>query len=78
MKQKLLKNIKGFDYVGIGVIWFDEGKGDYILCRDLEGYDLTNIQIYRYNNHFRTMKQVDDLEEDSSDYVFCVKRNDLR
>ena len=74
---KLLKDIKGFDDVGIGVIHFDEGEGTYILCKDLEGYDLSNIQIYKYHNFFRTMHKVDALENDTDDYVFCVKRQDL-
>jgi hypothetical protein len=73
----LLKYIEGFDDVGIGVIWQDKGKGKYILCRDLEGYNLDGVQIYRYNQFFMTMRAVDSLEEDSDNYVYCVKREDL-
>ena len=75
--SKLLKNIEGFDDVGIGVIHCGEGKGEYVRCSDLEGYDLTDVQIYRYNNVFRQMRPVDEREEDSKTYVFCVKRKDL-
>lgn len=75
--MKLLKDVKGFDDVGIGVIWCDEGEGTYIRCKDLEGYDVTGVQIYRYNNFFRTMTEVDKLQEDSENYVFCVKRSEL-
>lgn len=75
--MKSLQDIKGFDDVGIGAIWCDEGKGTYIRCCDLEGHDLTGVQIYRYNNFFRTMHKVDSLEEDSNDYVYCVRRQDL-
>lgn len=75
--MKLLKDVKGFDNVGIGVIWCDEGEGTYIRCKDLEGYDLTGVQIYRYNSFFRTMSTVDKLQEDSENYVFCVKRSEL-
>ena len=74
---KLLKDIKGFDDVGIGVIWFEEGKGEYILCKDLKGYDLTEVQIYRYNNFFRTMHKVDSIGKDDKTYAYCVKRKDL-
>ena len=74
---KPLKKISGFDDVGIGVIWCGEGKGDYILCSELKGYDLTEIQIYRYNNWFRTMKAVDELGIDTEQYAYCVKREDL-
>lgn len=74
---KLLKDIKGFDDVGIGVIWCDKGEGTYIRCKDLEGYDLTGTQIYRYNRFFRTMKPVDILEEDGNSCVYCVKRCNL-
>lgn len=73
----LLKNIKGFDNVGIGVIWCEEGKGTYIRCKDLDGYDLTGVQIYRYNNFFKTMKKVNSQQEDTENYSFCVKREDL-
>lgn len=75
--QKLLKDIEGFDDVGIGVIWQDKGKGDYIRCSDLKGFDLSGIQIYRYNNFFKTMRTVDSIEEDTDVYAFCVKREDL-
>lgn len=74
---KPLKSIEGFDYVGIGVIPCGEGHGTYILCKNLAEYDLTGIQIYRYHTFFRTMKEVDELEDDTRDYVFCVKRADL-
>ena len=77
MAVKLLKDIKGFDDVGIGVIQQGKGGGEYILCRDLQGYDLSDIQIYRYNNFFRTMREVDALEKDTDNYVFCVRRQDL-
>ena len=73
----LLKNIKGFDDVGIGVIWCEKGKGTYIRCKDLDGYDLTGVQIYRYNNFFKTMKKVNAQQEDTENYSFCVKREDL-
>lgn len=76
-KAKLPKDIKGFDDVGIGVIWFDEGKGTYILCKDLAGYDLSGVQIYRYNNMFREMRPVDSIGEDSRAFAYCVKRADL-
>lgn len=75
--RKPVETIKGFDDVGIGAIWCDEGKGTYIRCCDLEGYDLTGIQIYRYSNFFKTMREVDSLKEDSNDYVYCVCRKDL-
>lgn len=74
---KLLKNIKGFDYVGIGVIWCDAGEGTYIRCMDLEGYDLSNVQIYRYHNFFRTMRPIDSRGKDTENEVYCVKREDL-
>lgn len=74
---RLLKDIKGFDDVGIGVIWMEEGKGEYILCSSLQGYDLSDIQIYRYNNFTRTMRAVDSKEEDTRNYAYCVKRADL-
>ena len=76
-KVKLLKDIEGFDDVGIGVIRCDKGKGTYIRCMDLEGYDLTGVQVYRYHNFFRTMRAVDKLEKDSENCVYCVKREDL-
>lgn len=72
-----IKDIKGFDDVGIGVIWCDKGKGTYIRCQDLEGYDLTDKQIYRYHNFFRSMRPVDSIGKDTKDYVFCVNREDL-
>ena len=74
---KLLKDIKGFDDVGIGVIWCDEGDGTYIRCADLEGYDLSSVQIYRYHHFCRTMRAVDKLESDNDNCTFCVKREDL-
>lgn len=75
--RKPVETIKGFDDVGIGAIWRDEGKGAYIRCCDLEGYDLTGIQIYRYSNFFRIMCEVDSLKEDSNDHTYCVLRKDL-
>lgn len=77
MSIKLLKNIKGFDDVGIGIIVMDEGRGDYIRCVDLQGYDLTDIQIYKYNTFFRTMSKAESVESDSSSYIYCVKRRDI-
>lgn len=77
-KVKLLKDIKGFDNVGIGVIWCDEGKGTYIGCADLEGYDLTGVQIYSYHNFFRTMRETDDTpSRDTVNNTYFVKREDL-
>lgn len=73
----LLKNINGFDDVGIGVIWYDKGEGMYILCKDLLGYDLSEVQIYRYSNITREMSAVDELGEDSDRCVYCVKREAL-
>ena len=73
---KLLKDIPGFDDVGIGVIWCGKGEGTYVLCKDLEGYDLTGVQIYGYNNFFRTMRPANKIGENSS-YEYCVKRKDL-
>ena len=74
---KLLKDIAGFDDVGIGVIQCDAGHGDYIRVSDLEGYDLSNVQIYRYHTFFRTMRKVDELKQDNPNEVFCVRREDL-
>ncbi len=77
-KAKLLKDIKGFDTAGIvGVIWRDAGEGTYIRVADLKGYDLSNVQIYRYNNFCRTMREVDKLEKDNHLETSCVKREDL-
>ena len=73
----LLKDIKGFDDVGIGVIWLDAGKGTYIRCVDLKGYDLKGIQIYRYSNFFRKMYKSNEILEDSAGSVYCVKREDM-
>lgn len=75
--MKSLQDLIGFDDVGIGIIWCDVGKGTYLRCCDLEGYDLTDIQIYRYSYFFRTMREVDSLKEDSNDHVYCVRRKDL-
>lgn len=75
--QKLLKDIEGFDDVGIGVIWQEPEKGKYILCNDLKGFDLSGVQIYRYNNFFKIMRTIDSVEEDTDVYAFCVKREDL-
>ena len=74
---KLLKDIKGFDDVGIGVIWCNAGEGTYIRVADLEGYDLAKVQIYRYYTFCRTMREVDELKKDNANEVFCVKREDL-
>ena len=74
---KILKDITGFDDVVIGVIWCDAGKGTYIRVAHLEGYDLSNVQIYRYHTLCRTMRKVDKLEKDNFYGVFCVKREDL-
>lgn len=74
---KLLKDIKGFDDVGIGVIHRDAGEGEYILCKDLKDYDLTNVQTYKYNTFFRTMSKANALGEDSDIHVYCVRRHDL-
>lgn len=76
-KVKFLKDIEGFDDVGIGVIPRGKGNGEYIRCKDLTGYDLSNVQIYRYNTFFRTIQKVNALEPDAKPYVFCVKRKDL-
>lgn len=76
-EHRPLSEIKGFDDVGLGVIWCDEGRGTYILCKELRGYDLTNIQIYRYCNPFREMRKTDTIEKDDSQYTYCVKRDDL-
>ncbi len=77
MKERL-NNIEGFDDIGIGVIHRDKGKGMYILCRDLGGYDLSGVQIYRYNHSLMTMRAVDKIEEDNAYYTYCVKRADLQ
>lgn len=76
-EHRPLSEIKGFDDVGLGVIWCDEGNGRYILCKELRGYDLTNIQIYRYCNPFREMRKADAIGKDDSQYAYCVKRDDL-
>lgn len=76
-KVRPLNEIKGFDDVGLGVIWCDEGGGTYILCKELRGYDLTNTQIYRYCNPFREMRKTDTIGKDDSQYAYCVKRSDL-
>jgi hypothetical protein len=76
-EAKLLKNIKGFDDVGIGLINCGEGDGTYVLCTDLEGYDLTDVQIYKYHTFLRTMSKADKIEENSRNYLYFVKRADL-
>lgn len=73
-RVKSLNEIKGFDDVGIGVIWQDEGKGDYILCRDLKGHSLEGVQIYRYSMY--RMYKVDNADDD--DRVYCVRRKDIQ
>lgn len=75
--MKSLKNIEGFDDVGLGVINCGKGNGEYILCRNLNESDLKGVQIYRYNNSLRIMRKADALEEDSIYYTYCVKREDL-
>ena len=74
-RVKSLDEIKGFDDVGIGVIWLEEGKGAYILCRDLKGHDLEGVQIYRYSMY--RMYKVDNAEEDGDGRVYCVRRKDI-
>lgn len=76
-ERRPLSEIKGFDDVGLGVIWCDEGHGEYILCKELRGYDLTNIQIYKYCNAFREIYKTDTVGKDNSQYAYCVKRDDL-
>ena len=76
-EHRPLSEIKGFDDVGLGVIWGDEGQGTYILCKELRGYDLSNIQIYKYCNAFREMNKTDIIGKDDSHYAYCVKRDDL-
>ncbi len=73
---QLLKDIKGFDDVGIGLIHCDKGEGKYIRCSDLDGYDLTGVQIYKYSNIFRTISPVDEIYE-LRNYAYYIKREDL-
>ena len=76
-KAKLLKNIKGYDDVGIGLIDCGEGGGTYILCRDLEAYDLTGIQIYSYHTFTKRMRKADKTDKDTQNIIYFVKREDL-
>ena len=75
---KPLKDIEGFDDVGIGVIPCGKGKGTYVFYKDLKGYDLSGVPVYQYNNAFRTMNRISDIADiDENDYTYCVKREDL-
>ena len=77
-RVKPLKDIEGFDDVGIGVIPCGKGKGTYVFYKDLKGYDLSSIPVYQYNNFFRTMNRISDIADiDENDYTYCVKREDL-